>query len=83
MRVAFATAALEAAFAAAALAALAIWIATVVLDSPEPWSLAPVIIGLVAVAFGVATYLAERVAHRRTMLRKRAIGEPWAFREEG
>lgn len=81
MRLAFATAALSAAFAAAALAALAIWIATVVLDSPEPWSLAPVVIGLVAVVFGVATYLAEPVAHRGAVARKGAIAEPGPLRE--
>lgn len=82
MRLAFITGALSAAFAAAALTALGIWVVTVVVDSPAPWSLAPLMVGLAAVIFGLATYLAERVAHRRTMARRRALGEPWAFREK-
>ena len=82
MRLAFLTGALSSAFAAAALAALVIWVATVILDSPAPWSVAPLVVGLVAVAFGITTYLAERIAHRRTLARKRATGEPWAFREQ-
>ncbi|HSK94169.1 MAG TPA: hypothetical protein VLA76_08950 [Candidatus Angelobacter sp.] len=81
MRLAFLTGALSAAFAASAITAFAIWILTVVLGSSEPWSVAPVVVGLVAVAFGLATYLAERIAHRRTLARRRATGEPWAFRE--
>jgi hypothetical protein len=44
---------------------------------------APALIGLVAIAFGAGTYLAERIAYRRTLARMRATGEPWAFREEG
>lgn len=81
MRLAFVTGALSAAFAAAALTALAIWIVTVVVGSSDPRSLAPVLVALVAVAFGIGTYLAERIAHRETMGRKRATGEPWAYRE--
>ena len=80
MRLAFLTGALSAAFAAAALTAFVIWVVTVVADSPAPWSLAPLLVGLAAVAFGLATYLAERIAHRRTLARRRAVGEPWAFR---
>ncbi len=82
MRLAFITGALSAAFAAAALAAFAIWVVTVLVGSSRPWSVAPLVVGLVAVAFGLATYLAERIAHRRTMARRRAVGEPWAFREK-
>lgn len=81
MKLAFLTGALSTAFAAAALTAFVIWVATVIMDSPAPWSVAPLLVGLVAVAFGLATYLAERIAHRRTLARKRATGEPWAFRE--
>lgn len=81
MRLAFLTGALAAAFAAAALTAFAVWIATVILRSPAPWSVGPLLIGLVAVIFGVATYLAERIAYRRTRELMRSAGEPWAFRE--
>lgn len=81
MRLVFATAALSAAFAAAALAAFAIWVVTVIVGSPAPWSVAPLVVGLVAVAFGVATYLGERIVYRRSLTRMRAIGEPWAFRD--
>jgi hypothetical protein len=30
---------------------------------------------------GGATFLAERYLHERTSVRKRATGEPWAYRE--
>lgn len=80
MRLAFVTGALAVAFVAGALAAFVLWVLTVALDSSAPWSVAPLVVGLVAVAFGIATYLAERIAHRRTLARMRATGEPWAFR---
>jgi hypothetical protein len=40
---------------------------------------------VVAVAFIVAaaTYVAEGIAHRRTLARMRSTGEPWAYREDG
>jgi hypothetical protein len=81
MRLAFLTGALSAAFAAAAITALVIWVVAVIVDSPAPWSVAPLLVGIVGTAFGVATYLGERIAHRRTIARMRATGEPWAFRE--
>jgi hypothetical protein len=81
MKLAFLTGALSAGVAAAALSTLLIWLVTVLLGSPQPWSMAPFVVPVVAIAFGAATYLAERVAHRRTLARKRATGEPWAFRE--
>jgi hypothetical protein len=43
---------------------------------------ASVLIGGVAAGFAVATYVAERFAHRRSLARMRAIGEPWAYRED-
>lgn len=82
MRVAFLTAALAAGFAAAVLAVLAIWLVTLVSRSSAPWEAAPWVVPLVAVVFAAATYLAERIAHRRTIARMHAIGEPWAFRDE-
>ena len=38
---------------------------------------------VVAVAFivAVATYVAEGIAHRRTLAQMRSTGEPWAYRE--
>ena len=80
MRLAFVTGALYAAVAAAALAALIIWVVTVVAGSPGAWSWAPAIIGQAALVFGGLTYLAERHAHRRTLERMRGTGEPWAYR---
>jgi cyanate permease len=79
---AFLTAALAAGFAGAALAALAIWIVTVVSGSTEPWRAAPVVVAGVAVLLAIATYAAERFVHRRSMARMRATGEPWAYRED-
>jgi hypothetical protein len=81
VKLAFLTGALSAGFAAAALSALLIWVVTVLLGSPGAWAVAPFVVPLVGIAFGGATYLAERIAHRRTLARKRAKGEPWAFRE--
>ena len=81
MRLAFLTGALASGFTAAGLSTLIIWIATVVTGSSEPWGWAPPVVALVAVAFAAATYLAERTAHRRTLVRMRATGEPWAYRD--
>ena len=80
MRVAFATGALAAAFVGAALAALVLWVVTILLRSGDPWAVAPLVVGVVAIVVGVATYAAERLVHRRSMERKRATGEPWAYR---
>jgi hypothetical protein len=35
-----------------------------------------------AALIAAGTYLAERVSYRRTMARMRAMGEPWAYRED-
>ena len=80
MKLAFATGALWAAFAAAVLVAVVIWIVTVLAGSSGAWAWAPPIIAALAAVFGVATYLAERMVHRRETARMRATGEPWAFR---
>ena len=37
--------------------------------------------GLSALSVAIATYAAERIAHRRTLDRMRSTGEPWAYRE--
>jgi uncharacterized membrane-anchored protein len=81
MTLAFTTGALASALAAAGLTATVIWIATVVSGSRDPWSVAPWLIPLVAVVIGAATFVVERYLHERERARKRAAGEPWAYRE--
>lgn len=81
MNLAFVTGALAAGFTGAALAALVVWVLTVVTGSEDPWRIAPLIVALAAGLFAVATYAAERFIYRRSMERKRATGEPWAYRE--
>ena len=80
MALAFLTGAAASGFTAAGLTALLIWVATVVAGSSDPWSFAPWLVTLVAALVAVATYVAEGIAHRRTLDRKRSTGEPWAFR---
>ena len=81
MTLAFLTGALASGFTAAGLSALLIWIVTVVSGSNDPWAWAPWLVALVAIVFAAGTYFAELVAHRRTIARMRATGEPWAYRE--
>lgn len=82
MNVAFVTGALAAGFTGAALTALVIWVLTVLTGSADPWRVAPLIVALAATAFAVLTYVAERSIYRRSQERKRATGEPWAYRED-
>lgn len=81
MSLAFATGAVASGFTGAGLAALLIWIATVLSGSSDPWSVAPWLVSIVAAIFAVGTFIAEKIAYRRTMSRMRATGEPWAYRE--
>ena len=81
MVLAFITGALASGFAAAGLTTLLIWVATVLSGSSDAWSLAPWLVAVVAVAVVIATYAAERAAHRRTLARMRSTGEPWAYRD--
>ena len=81
MALAFLTGAVASGFTAAGLTALLIWIATVVSGSTYPWSIAPWLVGVVAAIVAVATYVAEGIAHRRTLARMRSTGEPWAYRD--
>ena len=81
MTLAFATGALASALAAAGLTALVVWIATVVSGSADPWAMGPWLIPMAAVVIGAATFFAERYLYERTNARKRATGEPWAYRE--
>jgi cyanate permease len=82
MGAAFLTGALAAGFAGAGLAALVIWIVTVISGSTDPWRSAPIVVAGVAALLAIATYAAERFVYRRSMERKRATGEPWAYRED-
>ena len=80
MVLAFVTGAVASGFTAAGLVALLIWIATVLSGSSAPWSVAPWLVTSVAALVAIATYVAEGIAYRRTLARKRSTGEPWAFR---
>ena len=82
MKLAFATGALASGLVAGGLTGLLVWIATVVTGSSDPWSVAPILVAAAGALVGGATYLAERIVYRRSMERQRAIGEPWAYREE-
>ena len=81
MTLAFITGAVASGFTAAGLTALLIWIATVVAGSSDPWAIAPWLVTSVAALVAIATYVAEGIAYRRTLARKRSTGEPWAYRE--
>ena len=81
MTLAFLTGALASGFTAAGLTALLVWIATVLAGSSDPWGLAPWLVTVVAAIVTIGTFVAERIAYRRTLARMRSIGEPWAYRE--
>lgn len=82
MKLAFATGALASGLVGGGLTGLLIWVATVVTGSSDPWSVAPILVAAAAALVGGATYLAERLMYRRTLQRQRAVGEPWAFRDD-
>jgi hypothetical protein len=79
---AFVTGALAAGMAAAGLSTLIVWIVTVVTGSGDAWAVAPGLVVAISAAVGIATYIAERIVYRRSESRKRATGEPWAYRED-
>jgi hypothetical protein len=81
MKLAFATGALASGLVGGGLTGLLIWVATVVTGSGDPWSVAPILVAAAGALVGGATYLAERIVYRRSLQRQRAIGEPWAYRE--
>ena len=80
MALAFLTGAVASGVTAAGLTAQLIWVATVLSGSTEPWSIAPWLVSAVAALVALGTFVAEKVAYRRTMSRMRATGEPWAYR---
>lgn len=82
MVLAFVTGAVASGFTAAGLAALLIWVVTVLTGSSDPWSIAPWLVTAVAALVAIATYVAEGMAYRRTLARLRSTGEPWAYRED-
>jgi hypothetical protein len=82
MTLAFLTGAVAAGVAAAGLAALGTWVVTVLAGSSGPWAVAPWLLPGVAAVVGLATYVGERVAHRRTLARMASHGEPWAYRHD-
>ena len=82
MKLAFATGALASGLVGGGLTGLLVWVATVVTGSSDPWAAAPILVTTVAAVVGGATYLAERIVYRRSVERQRAIGEPWAYRED-
>ena len=81
MGLAFLTGAVASGFTAAGLTALLIWMATVLSGSSAPWSIAPWLVSAVAVLVALATFVAEKIAYRRSLSRMRATGEPWAYRD--
>lgn len=82
MRLAFATGALAAGFTVAVLAMLVVWIVTLITGSTEAWGVAPWLIPVLSALTVLATYLAEGIVDRAADRRKRATGEPWAYRED-
>ena len=81
MTLAFLTGALASAVAAAGLTVLVVWIVTLVTGSTDPWAATPWLVSAVALVIGSATFLAERFVRERDLARKRATGEPWAYRQ--
>ena len=81
MMLAFLTGAVASGFTAAGLTALLVWIATVLSGSSDAWGIAPWLVTGVAAVVAVGTYIAEGIAHRRTLERRRSTGEPWAYRQ--
>ncbi len=82
MVLAFLTGALASGIAVAALTAALVWLSTMLTGSDGLWGAAPYLIVGAAVAFGAATYAAERIARARDLRGRRATGEPWAYRED-
>jgi hypothetical protein len=81
MRAEFAVGALACGLTVAGLAGVVMWIVTVLTGSTDPWAIAPVVITALGALAVVATYIAEVIVDRATQARKRATGEPWAYRE--
>jgi hypothetical protein len=82
VNLAFVTGALAAGFTGASVSALIIWVLTVLSGSEDPWRVAPLVVAVAGAVFAVLTYGAERFIYRRSLERKRATGEPWAYRED-
>ncbi|MDQ3689664.1 MAG: hypothetical protein M3406_06435 [Chloroflexota bacterium] len=81
MALAFLIGAVASGFSAAGVTSLFVWVATVVSGSTTPWAIAPWLVTVVAALVAIGTYVAEGIAHRRTLARMHLTGEPWAYRE--
>lgn len=81
MRLAFVTGAIASGIAVAALATVVVWVVTLVTGSGDAWGVAAWLVPAVGVLAALATYVDEIVVDRLTQQRKRATGEPWAYRE--
>jgi len=81
VRLAFLTGALASGLVVAGLSALVTWVVTLVSGSTDPWNVAPLVVTALAALATIATYVAEVVVDRSMQSRKRATGEPWAYRE--
>lgn len=82
MRLGFITGALAAGLAVAALATLVTWLVAVVDGTGTAWTVAAWLVPVIGALGAVATYAAEVLVQRATDARKRATGEPWAYRED-
>jgi hypothetical protein len=82
MGLAFLTGALASGLAAGGLTAALVWLSTLLTGSEDAWGVAPSLIVVVGLIFAAATYLAERVARANDLQRRRATGEPWAYRRD-
>jgi uncharacterized membrane protein YfcA len=79
---AFVTGALASGLLGGGLAGIIIWIVTVLTGSSDPWSVAPLLVAATGMVVAGGTYVAERIVYRRGQQRQRAIGEPWAYRDD-
>ena len=82
MTLAFVTGALASGLLGGGLAGVIIWIVTVLTGSTDPWSVAPLLVAATGMVVAAGTYVAERIVYRRGQQRQRAIGEPWAYRDD-
>jgi len=81
MRLAFVTGAIASGIAVAALATVVVWVVTLVTGSGDAWGVVAWLVPAVGILAALATYVDEIIVDRLTQQRKRATGEPWAYRE--
>lgn len=81
MRLAFLTGAIASGFAIAVLSTAVVWVVTLVSGSGEAWGVAAWLVPVLGALAALATYAAEVIVDRLSQQRKRATGEPWAYRD--